>query len=225
MLIDDVFYFIAINYFFIIWLLPVAWMMLFSVRTSKLNFIFSKIYKAYIVFSLFAFLGLMKDIINIFNFMYNAYPTTFLMTFYFNLALAFTFYLINVKSWNFPQAISVSVICALIGSYYWEVPYLIYNALNIGFEFQWILHIMGVMFFWFIWKNVGWKKDTKTIGVVIFGFMLAFAFMYFGGFPKGHGENHYLIWNSAYYMTIRLICTLISMYAVNKSIPKELEKK
>jgi len=224
MILNDIFYFIALNYFFIMWLMPVAWMALFSVRTDKLNNIFISIYKYSLVLGLFVFVGLMEYVVSAFNFIYNSYPTSFLMIFYFTLSLTFTLYLIVVKNWNFPQAISISIICAFIGSFYWETPFLLYNAYTRGFEPEWVLHIMGLMFVWFVHKSVGWKKDTTTLFVVFGGFILATIFMIFGEVPSPLGIEQYRVWNSVYYMTIRLICTLISFYAVNKSIPKEVKK-
>lgn len=224
MILNDIFYFIALNYFFIIWLMPIAWMSLFYVKTDRLNSIFTSIYKYVLVFSLFIFVGLMEYVVSAFNFIYNSYPTSFLMIFYFVLAMSFTLYLINVNQWNFPQAISISMICAFIGSFYWEIFFLLYNAYTRGFEPEWVLHIMGLMFVWFVHKSVGWKKDIATLFIVSGGFVLAGIFMRFGEIPPPLGIEQYRIWNSAYYMTIRLICTLISFYAVNKSIPKEVKK-
>jgi hypothetical protein len=224
MILNDIFYFIALNYFFIIWLMPVAWMALFSVKTNKLNNIFCSIYKYSLVFSLFIFVGLMEHVVSTFDFIYNSNPTTFLMIFYFSLAVTFTYYLIVTKNWNLPQAISIGIICAFIGSYYWETPFLLYNAYTRGFEPEWVLHIMGLMFVWFVHKSVGWKKDIATLFIVSGGFVLAGIFMRFGEIPSPLGIEQYRVWNSAYYMTIRLICTLISFYAVNKSIPKEVKK-
>jgi hypothetical protein len=193
------------------WYLPVFWMFLFILRTGKYNYIYNILYKLFLPFSIMYWC-----------FFASTASALYLMMFYASLGLTFIYYLINIRKWNFPQAMSIGTICALIGSYYWEFPFLIYNAFTRGFELDWILHLTGLMFFWFVWKSVGWNKDRITLVVVSLGAILAICFMVFG--PITTMETDYVIWNSLHFMTIRFICTLITFYAVNKSIPVVVKK-
>jgi hypothetical protein len=202
---------IATVYGFVMWYLPIVWMFLFQLKTSMYNKFFNPLYKIFLcVFIVYVI------------FFISPSNNLYLMMFYSFLGLTFVYYLVNYRKWNFPEAMSIGTVCTLIGSYYWESPFLVYNAITRGFELDWILHITGLFLFWFIWKSVGWNRDKKTLLVVFSGFILATGFMVFGP-PTGLNSN-YVVWNSLHFMTIRLICTLICFYAVNKSIPKEVKK-
>jgi hypothetical protein len=157
--------------------------------------------------------------------LFSPQTTLYLVTFYGLIGLWFTAYLIMFKKWDFPQAFSIAVICTAIGTYFWEVPTIVYNLFTVGYEVDIFLQLVGFLFFFFILTSCGWKSDKKTILVAISGIVISILFLYFRSpLPPAIGKNLSYYWNSPYFMTNRFISTLIVIYCVNKNKPMEKSK-
>lgn len=208
----DIFY--NIYPFVLLWVQPIWWMFFFHNKRTDLDKYFSK-------FAIgLALLGSVLYLIPITRaFVFSTKPVVSLMVFYTTIGLVFTHILMFRYKWHLPQAMSMSALIVFIGSFYWESPYLIRNAFLLGPELDWVLHITGLMFFWYIKDTVGWKKDPITLVLVVFGFFMATVFMKFGPLPSPDPTKAYIVWNSPYYLSDRLICTVIAFFAIKKKVP------
>jgi hypothetical protein len=202
--------------FALIWVLPLFWMFFFYSKTIKLDR-FAKIAMPIIMIWL-VLIYLSKYFIPIINDAYVRYPMLTLNSFYIELGFMFAIYLMLFRKWHFPQAISISGLIVAIGSFYWQAPYLISNAFITGFQLDWILHITGLMFLWYIAKTTKWKTDKWTLLMVALGFAITIMFILGWYIPPTIRANE-VVWNSAYYMFDRAICTIIAFLAIKKDAP------
>jgi len=207
------------------WLFPVVMIFLYGYKTSKLNN-FYQIFYLHLLAVLFVyviFMFIQHDMPYVF-YLFSTYPTTYLMTFYGLICLAFTYYLIVVREWDFPQAFAISVICTSIGTFFWEIPTIIYNLFMVGYEVDIFLQLFVILFFIFVYGTCGWKSDRKTIFVFLFGVVISILFLYFRPIMPQNISNESLYWNSPYFMINRFINTVIVLYCVSKNKPMEKSK-
>lgn len=202
--------------FILIFFQPILWMYFFHYKSAKLDKLTSILMPVAMAVAPFIYYILLNLKISI-----DYDPTgrmldpIKLFVVYLELGFAFTLYLMLKKRWNFPQAASISVLLVFIGSYYWESPYLISNAFILGFEMDWFLHLLGLMFVWFIKDTVGWKTDKWTLIMVGLGFVSATIFM-LGWYIPPDTQAFGDVWNSPYYLADRIICTTIAFLAIKK---------
>ena len=185
--------------FFIIWIQPICWMLIYSAKTSRFDKYISTICIISIIVALVsliipgAYIGT-ADISK----------STPLFVMYSTLGLIFATVLIHICEWHAPQALATSVICIYISSFLWEVPYLIRNAFITGFETDWILHLFGLFFVWFIHKGPGWTTESDLMPFLLAMSLATSIFvMMFRPIPLDVYDA--AAWNSAPYLFNRIV--------------------
>lgn len=221
---DDIYGYLI---YFSQWLLPVVMIFLYNYRTIKFNDIYKLFYKYFLVCSFaYIFFLFIRPSEPLLFYLLIHFHTTYLMIFYGLICLAFTYYLINSRSWDFPQAFAVSYICVSIGTFFWEVPTVIYNLFTKGYEVDIFLQLFAIIFFFYILITCGWRSDRKALLSVLLGIIISVIFLYFRSpLPPSIGDDLSYYWNSPYFMINRFINTVIVLYCVNKSKPMEKSKK
>lgn len=200
----------------LVWYQPVFWMMFYhyksfkGVSASQLNVILP--YQS--IIAIFLMVGeFISPIRSFFLYLFNSHA---LLVTYCVLGTAFTWFLMKRKGWNYPQAISIAFLAVFIGSFYWEIPYLVRNAFITGFEWDWLLHILFVFPIWYINKTIGWGgiSKTKMLTLIITGLIISILFMLNN--PIEHGSTETIIWDSWYYLLNRVIGTTLIFSLMNK---------
>lgn len=190
----------VVLYFILIWVSPGLFMVLFQYPTRK--------YDGYV--GLFLIMSIL--IIPLSVLVYGIYPPTRLLLMYV-CATSYLTYIINrVFDYPLPQAFSLSSMACLLSSFYWELPWLIRNAIIVGWEDDWIIHSLGLFFLWFLIKAVGFKKEVKSIFILLIVLAVSTVWMLYTNLPPG--LNDPLIWNNYPFMAIRIS----SIIAVVKSL-------
>jgi len=197
----------------LVWVLPAFWMVLYSVKTKRLDFL--------VIFQV-----LIAAILLVFevypptqNAVVTLFPSWRLLTTYYVLCAVFTWILVVKYGWHYPQAISISALVAFVGSYYWEAPYLIRNAFITGPQWDWGLHLLVIFPIWFLTITVGWTRRLGGYGrwlLFLAGLAIAAAFMVFNPVPYGVTSTD--VWDSAYYLADRAIACVIVFLLVNKEV-------
>lgn len=203
---------LSLLYFLAIWAQPAAWMFIYYIKSSRFNNAIPTISPTALIIILF---------MNLHPYFYEL-KTTWefipLFSLYGGLGLIFTNILMVGYKWNAPQAISASALIAFIGSFYWEVPYLVRNAFVTGPQWDWLLHPMFLLYVWFLSVTVGWGRKHR-VTLVASGILISVLFMLNWNIPAGVGGG--AIWNSPYYLLNRAICVGIVFTMINKSKPTE----
>lgn len=204
--------------FVAIWIQPIFWMFFFYSKTKKFDRIAKIAMPTTAIF--LAVLYALKFFFPEVDGIYNTYPMFSLYSLYIVLGFSFATYLMASKQWKFPQAISISTLVTFIGGFYWQSPYLVSNAFILGFQLDWVLHLTGLMFVWFVANTTGWKTDKASLSAVALGFVITIVFM-LGWYipPNSPAHDSYKIWNSPYYMLDRAVCTVIAFLAIKKTAP------
>lgn len=182
--------------FIAIWVSPPFFMVLYHYDTAKYNWI-NTLIPVSLLFSPISFIYAVRNPVFRLFFLY-IYSTMFL-----------TFFTRIYYNYNLTRALSVSAMSCLLASYYWEVPWLIRNAVIVGFETDWFLHLFGGFFVWFLYKNVGFKNSWKTGLALIFALGLSAYYMFYSQIPPFVTDA--LVWNSKEFIFIRLV-SIISIY-------------
>lgn len=193
--------------FIVIWIQPIFWMVLFNFKTDKLDRLFKPFAICLVVVVIAGFASSVNVPIR------SIYTTVRLMLLYSILGCVFTWYLMDTKKWHLPQALSISALAVFIGSFYWETPYLIRNAILTGFEWDWLLHIMVVFLVWYIRDSVGWCPDRrKLVYLTSIGLVISMIVMIIDPIPPGATAN----WNAPHYLLNRAVCSIIIFILINK---------
>ena len=136
---------------FITFLLPIPFILLFFIKTNKLNFI-----KKYNFLLLF---------IPIFIYIFT--PE---FGFKIELALAYTIFLLfgtqlfNKKGWSIPQALSISFCLTYFGSFLWELPHHIYTIIIYGgIDGAFPLHIIYIFPIFFIYEKLKTNQSRREL--------------------------------------------------------------
>ena len=133
---------------------------------------------------------------------------------------AFMILMMMRSNWNFTQALPIATLLVFAGSFYWEIPYLITNAFISGFEWDWILHISGIVPFIALYYLVGIEPtdNTKTTLVLFsLGFYVSIIIMIMFYVPFKTGNE--AIWDAPIYLANRLICTYLLFRIYNTVTP------
>ena len=204
---------------------PVFMIFLYDIKTAKLNKLYIVGYITLLITLLFYICYILfNPYMSLFTYLFYTYPTVYLITFYGLIGISFTYYLIQIKKWDFPQAFAISVLATALGTYFWEVPTIIYNFITVGFEIDIFLQLVAIMFFFFIYMKHGWRTDIKAKLTVVLGIVISIIFLYFRATLPPITSSSIILatyWNSPYFMTNRFISTLIVIYCVNKNKPME----
>lgn len=193
-------------YFILIWIGPVFLMVLFDYDTPKFNKL-----TIYIPFILMVLLPIVGPY-------YFSNPVNRLIILYGYMFMLVTFVMSYFYGNNLVWSISVGGLTCILSSYLWEIPWLIKNAVVTGFETDWILHLAGIFYFWFIKNRIGFKQD-KTIKIMI-GTFLALSTWYM--FYTGIGPQIYdaVIWNANTFMFIRALSIFVVFHSLEIPIRK-----
>ena len=205
-------------FFIIIWIQPIFWMVFFTFKTDKLD----RLFKPFVI-CLFTAIVTITFTPSLSTLVYRVYASAKLVFLYSMFGCVFSWYLMNVKEWHLPQALSISALVANIGSYYWEVPYLIRNAILVGFEWDWFLHGMVIFLIWFIKDNVGWCPNRRRlICLTGIGLLISTAIMILD--PIAPGVSAPMKWNAPHYLFNRVVCSIIVFMLINKDSIETKEK-
>ena len=137
-----------------------------------------------------------------------------LFSFYSVLGLLFSGLLVERYGWNFFKALSVGVMTVFAGSFYWEVPYLIRNAFITGPEKAWFWHLVSLIYASWVFRVVGIRRDVG-VHLLLFGLGVSVVYILFNPISPGVGGGE--VWNTWYYLSNRLICTLIVFLSLDKN--------
>ena len=191
-------------YFIFLWIGPVFLMVLLDYDTPRFN-------KLTIYIPLF-----LMCLLPITGPLYFANPMRRLLVFYGYMFMLVTFVMSYFYGNNLIWSLSVGGLTCIVSSYLWEVPWLIKNAIVTGFETDWILHLAGVFFFWFLKDKIGFKQE-KTIKIMIATFL---AFSTWHMFYTGIGPKMYesVIWNGNDFMFIRAVSIFVVFHSLKLPI-------
>ena len=152
------------------WFVPIPFMILYHIKTKKLDFLFPTVC-AGTIFSLVlpTFLGIGLGF------------TKDLLQFY-TLMVFFSFLLFYSK-YQLPQALAIAVCLTFFASVYWETPTHIYTIIHRGYVDQALpLHLLYAFPGVFIWGKIALKKDkinfllvtlSIVVSTVVLGFLLS----------------------------------------------------
>jgi len=201
--------------FIVVWIQPIFWMVFFNFKTDELDKLFKPL-----AICLVAVAAIVELIPSLSATVYGVFATTRLMFLYSILGCGFTWYLMDIKKWYVPQALSISALAVFIGSFYWEVPYIIRNAILVGFEWDWFLHGMVIFLVWYVKDNVGWCPDKRKLAYLVsVGLIVSVIVMLID--PIAPGALAPTKWNDLHYLLNRAICTVIVFILINKDEIKE----
>jgi len=195
-----------------IWLQPVFWMMMFYIRTKKHD----EVIKLFSLSALVVSASVYLIPIN--------WPPDYafipLFAVYGCLALIFALVLMGLR-WHAPQALSAGFLTAFVGSYFWEVPYIIRNALITGPTGDWFLHAIGLFYVYFMAGAVGWQLNIRSALLIIGGLAISTIFMLNWQVAPVSSASAYRpdIWNNGYWMLNRIIGACIMFTIIRKSPP------
>ncbi len=195
-------------------------MLFYHYKTDKLD----RLFRPFMI-CLFMIIAAIELVPSLNTLVYDIFASAKLVFLYSVLGGVFTWYLMDVREWHFPQALSISALVVHIGSYYWEVPYIIRNAILIGFEWDWVLHAMVIFLVWYIKDSVGWCPDRRRIiYLTSIGLIISTIIMILAPVPPGVSAAER--WNAPHYLLNRVICTTIIFILINKDkIEDMIEEK
>jgi len=136
------------------------------------------------------------------------------------LGVTMIFLLMNKYGWNYTQALPMSVLIVMAGSFYWEIPYLIRNAFLVGFEWDWILHISRIFTLIAPFYLIGTDKlmyNSYKLMYFVAGLLISVIFMV--AIPVAPGTGGEAIWDSLPYLLNRVVCTGILFVILNTRVP------
>jgi len=198
-------------YFVLVWVQPIFWMLFFNFKFKWLDGFFLR--SVSYVFGLAALVIVYTDVLR--NGLMNILvPSAPLYVIYFTMYYIFTTYLITIHEWHAPQALSASAMIVFVGSFLWETPYLIRNAFITGPQGDWWAHLTGLFFFWYIKDGIGWTTDKKT--QLLFPLSLLISTILMLNWPIPMTEISGTVWNSSYYLSNRIISTVLAFIMLRK---------
>jgi len=195
-----------------IWLQPVVWMMVFYVKSTKHD-------ETIKLFSISMLVSLASVYLMPINWSPD-YAFIPLFAIYGSLALTFALILMWLD-WHAPQALSAGFLTAFVGSYFWEVPYIIRNALITGPQGDWFLHALGLFYVYFMAGTVGWQISWRSALLIIGGLAISTVFMLNWQVApvSSASASQPDIWNNGYWMLNRIIGACIMFAIIRKSPP------
>lgn len=131
--------------------------------------------------------------------------------------------LMRKYNWDYAQALPVSVLIVMAGSFYWEIPYLVRNAILVGFEWDWILHVSMIAALFAPFLLIGTDKKMYTsYKIMYFVAGLAISMFYIVVLPVAPGVGGEEIWDSLPYLLNRAVCTGILFVILNVRVPPKV---
>lgn len=195
-----------------IWLQPVVWMMVFYIKSTRLDHALKMLtIVALGILAVSYLLPIDWPIKYLFNHLFILYGS---------LALIFALTLMKL-GWHAPQALSAGFLTAFVGSYLWETPYIIRNAFITGPQGDWFLHAVGLFYVYFMAGTVGWQVNRRSALLITCSLLVSTAFMLNWQIPPLSSTSVVIpdLWNNDYWMLNRAIGTCITFMVIRKSPP------
>jgi len=177
---------------------PIYLMLLFRLKTQRLNLLVPTLFVGSIVAVPLAVYICLTNVIGILYVVY----------WYIFVVLA---YLLRT-SYDAPQAISVAAMTVFLSSYWWEIPWLVRNAWITGFEWDWLLHALGLFYLWFLHEAVGFRKNLDAVVALLVSLSISTLYMVLVNIPLGVHDPY--VWNSVGFMEIRILSALTVLYSL-----------
>lgn len=198
---------VKLFYFTAIWLQPLFWMGVYDRNYSSSR---RMTWRPLLVGALSTALGVI-----IFNGVLSGiYDFVVLALFYASIGLFLGFLLSFKYHWSFFSALSGGAIVTLSGSVYWEIPYIIRNAFITGPERDWFWHIVGFLYLYMGIRRIRLHAGYWSFVALFLGLAISCAYIVFNPIPPGVGGGE--TWNTWYYLSNRMICTLILFWCLEK---------
>ena len=160
-------------------LLPVPFMLLFCIKTNKLNSV-----KNYIILTFL--IPVFLQILSVNNIGYKIELIIVYMTF-----VIFGTFFFNKRGWTFLQSLSLSFCLVYFGSFLWELPYHIYTIIvRGGIDGAFPLHLLFIFPIVFIYEKVRTNQTIKK-NLSIFCVILSFSLLVMLSLIS----NNYNIWH------------------------------
>ena len=159
---------VDISFQVIFWFLPIPFMLLYYVKTKKLNFIYRLV--TILVPLVVGTLLITNTWLGSFN--------PILTSFY--IVAVFVGLLLFRKKYDFPQAASLVFNIVFLNLLYWELPTFIYTILYRGYVDQAIsLHVLPIFSFYFLYTKLNFKLTKANILLLLYGFIFSTIVLYF----------------------------------------------
>lgn len=214
---------------FVSWFVPIPFMLLYHIKTDKLNRL-SKLILPISLVSIFILTLTYTNGLEILGFR----PE--LIVFYI-LMLCFSFILFRNK-YDFPQAISITICLTFFGSLFWELPYHGFTIYHRGYIDQaFPLHLLYAFPLVFVWQKIKLRVDeldASLIGISLgFSTLSMILLLDLGAdifWTYNNPPNLWLIIESLWFF-VRIIC-FTSLYIIfyrgslrhNPNCPVEVHK-
>jgi len=152
---------------FVSWLLPIPFMLLYFVKTKRLN-----------KYTDFAFYVLVAAFVGLFFADSNRLGFSFWLLQYYVMAVNAVFLLYRRKL-DFPQALSLAFNTVYFNSFFWEIPIHVYTPIAKGFIDQAAsLHLLYVFPFFFIYSVTDIKVTRENLAVLALNFAVSTFLMW-----------------------------------------------
>lgn len=188
------------------WFLPIPFMLLYSIKTKKLNFM----YKVTVIVT-----PILISWLFLFNFQWKANPV--LTSYYILTGLAGL--LIFKRKYDFPQAISLVFNIVFLNLLYWESPIYIYTIIHRGYIGEAIsLHILPIFSFYFLCFKLKFKFTKDNLLLLSLGFglsCLALYFLVYSNINIWYAEDYLtaMYWfKEVVYSIARTVCLIVLYY-------------
>lgn len=200
------------------WLAPIPFMILYSLKTKRLNSLF--------IPTMISLLSL--PILTSLRMVYFHPDVGFSLA----ISLIIGLYFLR-KKYDYPQAFSFAFIITFLNSLYWELPIIVYTVFYRGYIDQAMpLHILSAFPMFFIYqkiKIVNWKKTALllTSGLIV-SIVFMLPLIQIGIIPAFLSAKDYAppSWVQALWVANRLICFIPLFYIVYNSglINREIDR-
>ncbi len=186
---------LQVLYFILLWVCPGILMVLLKYDTPKFNRL-TKFIPIFLVVCM-----------PVIGPLYYSEPLQRLIILYSYMFLILSYTLATFHQFNLVKAVSIGGLICVLSSYLWELPWLFKNAVVVGWEPDWVLHLMGLFYFWYMKDTIGFKKGYPTKLMIALFLGISTWYMFYTGI----GPNVYdaVVWNANNFMYIRIISIFV----------------
>lgn len=137
-------------------LLPILFMILFYIKTDKLNFL-----KKYGILTLF-----IPIFVSFYSIEALGYPLQLILAYMIFVIFGTTY--LNNKGWTYSRALSLSFCLTYFGSFFWEIPTHIYTIIiRGGIDGSFPLLLLYILPMFFVYEKVKTNYSKKSITILI----------------------------------------------------------
>jgi len=137
-------------------LLPILFMILFYIKTDKLNFL-----KKYGILTLF-----IPIFVSFYSIEALGYPLQLILAYMIFVIFGTTY--LNNKGWTYSRALSLSFCLTYFGSFFWEIPAHIYTIIiRGGIDGSFPLLLLYILPMFFVYEKVKTNYSKKSITILI----------------------------------------------------------